>query len=211
MSDTEVLHGGDFSNEHLRAHKRPASRPQSCPPDSLEDLLARAAWERLPQAVGTRFAHSAAAVAYVSEFEIVRARLLGKLVAWVCQIIGTPSVPRTGGKVTAIVRVAPAERDVEWQREYRWPNRPPYLVRSTKVIGVDGVLVEELPACLRMSLDVYEERKGLQFVSHVYYFEVAIPWNKRRAWLVSLERPCETGQVGRQLSACSSRRGHTGR
>jgi hypothetical protein len=184
MSDTEVLHGGRFSGDHLRGHKRPASRLLSCPPDSLEDLLGRAAWERLPQAVRIRFAHSAPAVDYVGQFEIVRASLLGKLVSWACQIIGTPVVPRTGDNVTAIVHVAPSERGVEWRREYRWPNRPPYLVRSTKVIGADGVLVEELPACLRMSLDVYEERKALHFVSRAYYFDVAIPWSKVRVRLM---------------------------
>jgi hypothetical protein len=52
------------------------------------------------------------------------------------------------------------------------------------VIGADGVLVEELPACLRMSLDVYEERKALHFVSRAYYFDVAIPWSKVRVRLM---------------------------
>lgn len=179
MSDTEVLGGGYVSGDRLRGHKRPVSRQQSCPPDSIEDLLGRAAWERLPEAARIRFAHSSPSVDYVGEFEIVRASLLGKLVAWACRLIGTPVVPRTGDNVTAIVHVAPSERGVKWRREYRWPNRPPYLVRSTKVIGADGVLVEELPACLRMSLDVYEEHRALHFMSHAYYFEVAVPWSKR--------------------------------
>jgi hypothetical protein len=56
-------------------------------------------------------------------------------------------------------------------------------VRSTKVIGTDGTLVEELPARLRMSLDVYEENGALHFVSRAYYFDVAIPGTRRRVRL----------------------------
>jgi hypothetical protein len=45
-------------------------------------------------------------------------------------------------------------------------------VHSTKVIGADGVLVEELPARLRMPLDVYERQGVLHFVSKGYYFDL---------------------------------------
>lgn len=131
-----------------------------------------------------RFADGASAIDYGGEFEVIRASLLGRIIAWTCQIIGTPVVPRTGHNIPAIVHVGPAGEGVEWRREYRWPGRQPYLVRSIKVIRGDGVLVEELSAGLRMSLEVYERTGILHFVSRAYYFECTIPWLRRHATLV---------------------------
>jgi Domain of unknown function (DUF4166) len=180
MSDTEVLHDGRFADDRSPGRRCPASRQPGSPPNSLQDLLGQDAWALLPQAVQARFADSAPAVDYVGEFEIVRASALGRVIAWACQIIGTPVVPRTGRNVSATVHVAPSGRGTEWLREYRWPGCAPCLVRSTKVLGVDGVLVEELPACLRMELDVYEQGGALHFVSRAYYFEVTIPGTLHR-------------------------------
>jgi hypothetical protein len=53
-------------------------------------------------------------------------------------------------------------------------------VHSTKVIGADGTLTEELPAGLRMPLSVYQRRGVLHFVSKGYYFEFRIPRGSRR-------------------------------
>jgi len=53
-------------------------------------------------------------------------------------------------------------------------------VRSTKVIGPDGTLIEALPACLCMPLDVYEQGGALHFVSRGYYFDLRIRRNGRR-------------------------------
>ena len=139
---------------------------------SIEGLLGKVAWQRLPAAVRARFPHPAVAVDYVGEFEIVRASLLGRLIAWFCLLLGTPVVPRTGEHVPAVVRVGPTERGVAWNREYRWPRNPANLVRSTKVVGADGTLVEELPARLCMPLDVYESAGVLHFVSRGYYFRL---------------------------------------
>jgi len=146
---------------------------------SIEGLLGKVAWQRLPAAVRARFPHPAVAVDYVGEFEIVRASLLGRLIAWFCLLLGTPVVPRTGEHVPAIVRVGPNERGVAWNREYRWPRNPANLVRSTKVVGADGTLVEELPARLCMPLDVYESAGVLHFVSRGYYFRLGAS----RLWL----------------------------
>lgn len=150
------------------------------PPHSLREILGHAGWSRLPEAVRVRFADRAHAVDYVGEFEVVRASVLGRMIAWTCQIIGTPVVPRTGNNVPAIVHVGPSGRGVEWRREYRWPLRTPCLVRSTKVIRADGVLVEELPAGLCMSLCVYERAGTLHFVSRGYYFEISVPVSRHR-------------------------------
>lgn len=184
MSRTELFQDGCFSDGRSRERRRPPPQHRSSAPShSLQAVLGDAAWTRLPEAVRARFA-DAHAVDYVGEFEIVRASVLGRIIAWTCQIIGTPVVPRTGHNVPAIVRVGPSRRGVEWRREYRWPGHSPCLVRSTKVIGADGTLVEELPARLCMSLDVYEEAGTLHFVSRTYYFDIPVPGARRRVRLV---------------------------
>ena len=146
---------------------------------SIESLLGEVAWQRLPAAVRARFPDPAVAVDYVGEFEIVRASALGRFIAWFCLLLGTPVVPRTGVNVPAVVRVGPTDRGVAWNREYRWPRNSVDLVRSTKVIGADGTLVEELPARLCMPLDVYEAAGVLHFVSRGYYFRLGT----LRLWL----------------------------
>ncbi|HXR91122.1 MAG TPA: DUF4166 domain-containing protein [Steroidobacteraceae bacterium] len=178
MSGTEVVGACDTMNP-------PCHRPRH----GLEGILGAAAWERLPRAVRARFGEPVLAVDYVGEFEIVRASLLGRLLAWLCQLIGTPVVPRTGRHVPAIVRVGPTEEGVAWNREYRWPDSTRCLVRSTKVIGPDGTLVEKLPAQLCMPLDVFERGGALHFVSRGYYFELGAPRFPGRALPIRIPLP----------------------
>lgn len=178
MSGTEVVGACDTMNP-------PCHRPRH----GLEGILGAAAWERLPRAVRARFGAPVLAVDYVGEFEIVRASLLGRLLAWLCQLIGTPVVPCTGRHVPAIVRVGPTEEGVAWNREYRWPDSTRCLVRSTKVIGPDGTLVEKLPAQLCMPLDVFERGGALHFVSRGYYFELGAPRFPGRALPIRIPLP----------------------
>ena len=138
----------------------------------LRGVLGEAAWERLPARVRARFGEPVLAVDYVGEFDVVRASVVGRVIAWLCQAIGTPIVPRTGRNVPAVIRVGPVARGASWLREYRWPRGGTCRVHSTKVIGSNGELVEELPAGLRMPLTVYERQGVLHFVSKGYYFEL---------------------------------------
>jgi hypothetical protein len=146
----------------------------------LQFVLGEAAWARLPQAVRERFGDPPVALDYVGEFDVVRASRLGRLLALVCQLLGTPVVPRTGLQVPAIVHVGPTRSGVAWNREYRWRNNRPCLVRSTKIIDWRGHLVERLPARLCMPLNVYEERGVLHFVSRGYYFDFGKRPNGKR-------------------------------
>ena len=184
MSRTEGVEGGCFSDGPLLGRRQLIRQQRSRTPHSLKEVLGNSAWTRLPKAVRARFADTTHAVEYVGEFDIVRASPLGRIIAWACQAIGTPVVPRTGNNVPAIVHVGPSGRGMEWRREYRWPDHSPCLVRSTKVIGPDGTLVEELPAGLCMSLDVYEAAGTLHFVSRAYYFDIVIRGTQRRVRLV---------------------------
>lgn len=183
MSRSAIVPGGCFSNDRLAGRSRLATTRESRSGHGLREILGKSAWARLPAAVRGRFADPAPAVDYAGEFEIVRANLLGRIIAWAGQIIGTPVVPRTGNNVPAIVHVGPSRNGVEWRREYSWPSGSPCVVRSTKVIRASGVLVEELPAGLCMSLDVYEQAGILHFASRGYYFEVPIPGTRHRVTL----------------------------
>ena len=68
--------------------------------------------------------------------------------------------------------VRPDARGVAWDREYLWADGTRSLVRSTKVVTDDGLLIEKLPARLCMPLDTYEEGGVLHFVSRGYYFDL---------------------------------------
>ena len=143
-------------------------------PSGIHGLLGDIAWRRLPRAVRIRFGEPVLKVDYVGEFDVVRASIVGRVIAWLCQAIGTPVVPRTGARVPAIIHVGPVDRGASWLREYRWPDGRACRVHSTKVAGPDGTLIEELPAGLRMPLSVHERRGVLHFVSKGYYFEFGL-------------------------------------
>ena len=153
--DTALLHPVDTPRHH-----------------DLRDVLGEVAWQGLPAAVRARFREPVLPVDYVGEFDIVRASLLGRLFAWLGKAIGTPVAPRTGQRVPAVIHVAPAARGASWLRHYQWPDGNACRVVSTKVIGTDGTLTEELPAGLRMPLHVYQRRGVLHFVSQGYHFEL---------------------------------------
>lgn len=162
--------------------------------DGLKGVLGEDSWRRLPKAVQQRFAHPAVAVDFVGRFDIVRASPFGRLLARFCQLIGTPVVPRTGTHVPAVVHVGPSGRGVAWDREYRWPNSAADRVCSTKIVGSDGRLVEELPARLCMPLDVYEHAGALHFESRGYYFELGARSRGKtlKIWLPSWLSPGTT-------------------
>jgi len=162
------------SHEDMRRELLPPIGHEQTPTPhlALQDVLGPKAWHRLPAAVRERFREPVPTVDYVGNFDIVRASPLGRAIAWFCQIIGTPVVPRTGTNVPAVIHVGPVDRGASWLREYRWPDGETCAVHSTKVIGPNGRLVEELPAGLRMPLNVYERNGVLHFVSSGYYFQL---------------------------------------
>ncbi len=152
----------------------------------LRDVLGKEAWNRLPDAVRERFADSTEAVSYAGAFEIVRANALGRVIAWLGTLFGTPVAPRAELNVEALVLVRPNAEGVAWDREYRWADGTHHLVRSTKVVTDDGNLIEKLPARLCMPLDTYEDGGVLHFVSRGYYFDLALGL---RLWLPRLLSP----------------------
>jgi hypothetical protein len=152
----------------------------------LREVLGAAAWSRLPEAVRERFADTTAVATYAGAFEVVRASALGRAFAWLGTLLGTPVAPRAEDHVAARVLVRPDARGVAWDREYLWADGTRSLVRSTKVVTGDGLLIEMLPARLCMPLDTFEEGGVLHFVSRGYYFHLGAGF---RLWLPALLSP----------------------
>ncbi|HEY5810224.1 MAG TPA: DUF4166 domain-containing protein [Povalibacter sp.] len=162
--NTATLRGEHASTPVLPAH--PERRPD------FRRLLGDAAWSRLPPAVHARFdghAHSAEATLYRGEMR-VRASRGGRWLAQLCRLIGTPVAPYVGDAVPIQVRVFDTPQGVVWERRYAFAGRTPVIVRSTKQLDDDGMLVEALNAGLHMRLRVFEERGELHFLSTGYYF-----------------------------------------
>jgi hypothetical protein len=65
-------------------------------PSGIHGLLGDVAWRRLPAAVRTRFGEPVLKVDYVGEFDVVRASIVGRIIAWLCTAIGTPVEARVG-------------------------------------------------------------------------------------------------------------------
>ena len=152
----------------------------------LREVLGATAWSRLPEAVRERFAETTAVASYAGAYEVVRANALGRVFAWLGTWFGTPVAPRAENHVAARVLVRPDARGVAWDREYLWADGTRSLVRSTKVVTEDGLLIEMLPARLCMPLDTYVEGGVLHFVSRGYYFHLGAGF---RLWLPTLLSP----------------------
>jgi hypothetical protein len=156
----------------------------------LRDVLGPEAWNRLPEAVRDRF-DSTADACYSGAFEVVQASTLGRAIAWLGTLFGTPVAPRAETHVAARVLVRANAHGVAWNREYLWADGTRDLVRSTKVVTDAGFLIEKLPARLCMPLDTFEDGGVLHFVSRGYYFDLGFGDRAAglRLWLPALLSP----------------------
>jgi hypothetical protein len=153
-----AIHESAGNNERVKRHP------------SIRGALGEAAWDRLPEAVRRRFADEVTSAEYVGSFDVVRASVGGKILAFFCRLIGTPVAPYTGENISATVRVfANEDGGMVWERVYRFPQRT-CVVSSTKQLDENGGFIEALPLGLRMPLDVFERERVLHFVSKEYLF-----------------------------------------
>lgn len=153
--------------DRFEASRRP---PPTSIPD-FEQLLGSAAWARLPAAVRARFATDAhAAPTEYQGTARVHASFVGRALAHLCRLIGTPVAPYIGDAVRMRVRVYRNTHGIVWEREYAFPNRT-CIVRSTKQV-LNGALVEKLGAGLHMQLRVQEQNGELHFISDGYFFQI---------------------------------------
>ena len=166
----------------------------------FETLLGAAAWQRLPIAVRARFDGSHGRFAekiYSGVMSEIRASRLGRWLARIGTLLGTPVVPLVGRNVAIFVRLFHAAKHcgIAWERIYRFSDRPTITVRSTKMLAADGGLIESLGFGLRMPLKLMEVNGELHFVSQGYYFQ----WGPLRLALPRWFPPGTTTIIHRDL------------
>lgn len=141
-------------------------RPAPSVPKRLDfrRLVGEAAWARLPLAVRARFGlhRIGEEVVYPGEM-VVRASRVGRWLAEVCRLIGTPLAPWTGEAVPMRVVVRMEGQGVVWDRWYGFEGRPGILVTSRKQLGRAGELLEVARGGLGMRSEVTVEDGALHF------------------------------------------------
>ena len=142
----------------------------------IEQLVGAEGWQRLAPDIRPRFAEKprpGQPIIYSGVMHVVWCSVLGWLLAQLCQLVGTPFAPHRGADVPVLIRLLDGgAHAVVWEREYRYPDRTPVLVRSTKLGAPDGL--RECIACgLGMKLTVYEEQGALHFLSRRYFWRIA--------------------------------------
>jgi hypothetical protein len=144
-------------------------------PVDFRALVGRAAWFQLPEAVRRRFergAHVHGPVFYPGVMQ-VRASSMGRLVAQVGRLIGTPLAPFTGEDVPVTVEVRDDGRGgILWLRTYHYQGRDPITVGSCKRTDCDGTLLEVVRGGLGMRLRITVEDHALHFRSTAYFAEM---------------------------------------
>ena len=159
-------------NPKLGSHERAENAPELKLHPSIRKAIGEPAWLRLPAAVRARFADDVTHATYEGSFDVVRASLAGRWLAFLCRALRSPIAPHTGLHVPATVRVYPTDNGgMMWEREYRFSGNRTCVVSSVKQLDERGEFVEALPMGLRMPLDVFERDGGLHFVSRGYRFD----------------------------------------
>jgi hypothetical protein len=172
--------------------RKPAEPPAPRGGDGIRQIIGEAAWQRLPAAVRQRFDASRGSVDYIGRFEVVAASPVGRLIARLARVLGSPVATAVGNDIPAVVRVRALQHGMQWHREYAWPDGTRSVVHSTKSIDRGGNLVERLPARLCMPLAVHERHGILHFISTGYYFDLTQDWLRRwgfdHEWRLPLPR-----------------------
>lgn len=138
-------------------------------------LLGETAWQRLVPAVQQRFNVShRIPIAYVGTMVKISCHPVGWLLAQLCRLLGTPLTPYVGEDIPTIVRVYDdaKRKGTVWEREYRFPDKRPLVIRSTKCLDIDKSLLESVDGGVRMRLHVSEDDGQLVFISTSYFLEI---------------------------------------
>jgi hypothetical protein len=144
-------------------------------PADFARLVGPAGWARLPPAIRARFGRPVyACERFEGRMIAVEASRVGLLFAGLARLIGTPLAPHRGRDVPVTIELRPEFRGagVVWDREYRFPDRRPILVTSTKRLASNGDLLECVGGGFGMSLDVFKRDRALHFVSRRYFWRV---------------------------------------
>jgi hypothetical protein len=169
---------------------------------SYRELLGLAWWQ-LPAATRARFeSHDALYTGTMT----LRASKVGRCVARLCRIVGSPLPPPHLAPLAATVQVELDHNTggSRWTRRYAFPSGV-FSIASVKALDQDGKLVERLAFGLRMQLAISVRDGALCFDSKGYYLEFAgLRWRNRHygAWRMSLPAwflPGRTSVIHRDL------------
>ncbi|WP_255326437.1 DUF4166 domain-containing protein [Sphingobium sp. EM0848] len=151
---------------------------RSCP-DQISDMRFRAllgaeAWDRLPEAVRTRFAKRllpGRSVSYAGQVMTCRMKPVGWLLAQACRLIGSPLPLGRDSGMAAVVTVTEdrASGGQVWTRIYARPRGFPQVIHSAKRFAGPTGLEEYLGAGFGIALTVEVNATGIRFRSHHYF------------------------------------------
>jgi len=145
----------------------------------IASLVGAASWTKLSPAIRRRFAHAHEAALYAGALDL-ECSAVGACFAWCSRVLGGPLVASRSAHASTEVRVFGDGRGgVVWERHLN-TSRGVQVVRSTKEMGPNGLLVERTVGGLSMELHVFEEDGALVFESRRYFlaigaFEVPLP------------------------------------
>ena len=143
---------------------------------NIAALVGEQGWARLPAAVRRRFQAGHADVDYAGEMEL-QCSFMGRCFAWCARILGSPLVGLREARVSTVVRVRhDAHGGTVWERRFHTASGHESVVRSTKLLGRDGGLVERTDGGLSMALDVYEDDGSLVFESRRFALSAGRWW-----------------------------------
>jgi hypothetical protein len=147
----------------------PAPPAKTVAPLDVAALVGADGWARLPHAVRRRFAAAHHDATYEGELAL-DCSPLGRWIALGTRVLGGP-LTGLRGSLPARVRVYDdGHGGVVWERRLRVAGAvAPRIVRSTKLAGPAGTLVERTDGGLAMELAVFEERGALVFESRAFF------------------------------------------
>ena len=153
------------------------AKPHHAHKGDIERAMGSEAWSRLPPAVRDRFCETTAMHRdhhYAGVMSKVQYSAFGWVMIQLCRLIGTPFATGYGTDVPTVVDVHPnADRTgICWDRTYRFAEKNPVTVSSTKILAPYGKLLECVGRGFGMVLDVYEQDEVLVFESRRFFAEL---------------------------------------
>lgn len=143
----------------------------------FRQLLGKAAWTTLPEAVQKRFGKRLGpgkSVNYVGQILCCRMNLSGRILSQACRIIGAPLPLDRDSGVSAVVSVTEdgATGGQVWTRVYARKRGFPQVIHSSKQFAGPTGLEEYLGFGLGIALDVSAIEGGIRFSSDHYFFQL---------------------------------------
>ena len=165
-----------------------AGNAEHLPDMRYRALLGAAAWNRLPAAVQARFAkrlRPGVSVTYTGVTEQCEMRLLGRILAQCCRVIGAPLPLYCGSGAAAVVTVTEDGQGggQVWSRMYTRPDGFPQVIHSAKRFAGATGLEEYLGAGFGIALRVEGDAQGIRFLNDHYFLKIGKWRMKLPDWL----------------------------